>query len=128
MRTLTKLAATVVIVAALVGACGSDKKGSAATGSKPPVAVAAYDTLKYDATKFDGSADAKSLVRFQLTNQGALQHSLLVEGHERDLRLVVTSKGATDEGSIKLDPGSYTIYCDVAGHRAAGMEADLTVK
>ncbi len=27
----------------------------------------------------------------------------------------------------QLPAGTYTIYCDITGHRAAGMEATLTV-
>ena len=36
--------------------------------------------------------------------------------------------GGTSRVSIRLTPGTYTYYCTVAGHRAAGMKGRLTVR
>lgn len=59
-------------------------------------------------------------------NEGDIFHTWVVEGLEDALKLE-TPGGATDSGVISLEPGDYTFYCDVPGHRAAGMEASLTV-
>lgn len=59
-------------------------------------------------------------------NEGAIFHTWVVEGFEDVLKLE-TPGGAADRDVIALDPGDYTFYCDVPGHRAAGMEANLTV-
>ena len=32
-----------------------------------------------------------------------------------------------DSGKVELAAGTYTIYCTIPGHRAAGMEATITV-
>ena len=36
--------------------------------------------------------------------------------------------GEPSTGSISLEPGRYILYCDVAGHRESGMEAQLLVE
>ena len=33
----------------------------------------------------------------------------------------------TKAAAVELAAGTYTIYCDIAGHRQAGMEAKLVV-
>ena len=40
----------------------------------------------------------------------------------------IVSNGGTSTVSATLKPGSYTFYCSVDGHRAAGMVGTLTVK
>jgi uncharacterized cupredoxin-like copper-binding protein len=41
--------------------------------------------------------------------------------------LAVNPAKQRDSGKVELAPGAYTIYCTVPGHRAAGMEATITV-
>ncbi len=65
-------------------------------------------------------------VKFDLSQVGVHEHTLMVEGREDEMRLVVVD-GSTDSGSLDLQPGRYILYCDIAGHRSSGMEARLTV-
>lgn len=59
-------------------------------------------------------------------NDGTLQHTLLFD-NVGGFKLSVASKGAKAEGIVKLEPGTYTYYCDVPGHRPGGMEGTMTV-
>jgi plastocyanin len=55
-----------------------------------------------------------------------LLHDLTVEGLDVH---VAAEKGTTEEGGLRADePGRYTFYCTVEGHRANGMEGTLVVE
>jgi plastocyanin len=40
----------------------------------------------------------------------------------------IAQPGSTSTVSLNIKPGTYTFYCPVPGHRAAGMEGTLTVR
>ena len=127
------LAAVVVGSTVLVG-CGDDDTAtptSTMADESDGVSEQAASRLEFTAVDIDyRRAEATASpgeVRVTLTNEGTIEHSWLVEGHEDDLRLYVPTSGATDEGTFTLGPGAYTFYCDIPGHRAAGMEGTLTV-
>ncbi|MGH9084016.1 MAG: plastocyanin/azurin family copper-binding protein [Acidimicrobiales bacterium] len=110
----------------VVTGCGDsdDDGGGDAAGDCSPVAssltVGALDELAFDAESYDADAGC---IEVTYENEGSVAHTLLVDG-ESGFKLAV---GDTDTGTIELDAGEYTLYCDVAGHQAAGMEATLTV-
>lgn len=62
----------------------------------------------------------------RLVNEGLLFHDVTVE-ELGDRTVVGASGGETAEGRVELEPGTYTYYCSVPGHRLAGMEGTLEV-
>ena len=60
-----------------------------------------------------------------ITNEGAVVHNLSVEGSATPM---LDSGGRATLDLAGLEPGSYTLICEVSGHAAAGMEATLTVE
>jgi plastocyanin len=65
-------------------------------------------------------------VAITLTNVGKIQHTLVVE-EDPSFTKLDTQAGQSATGTLNAKPGTYTLFCDVPGHRAAGMEAKLTV-
>lgn len=66
------------------------------------------------------------LIKIAEVNDGRIPHTLVLEGVP-DLKLAVAGRGQRDEATVGLKPGTYTYYCDVPGHRQAGMEGVLVV-
>lgn len=110
----------------LTGCGGGDESASDDGASATPadVVVRGNDALKWDQKQYAGKAGA---IKIQLVNDGTLPHTLLIEKVSAFKKLSVTGKGQTATGTATLEPGTYTIFCDVAGHRSAGMEATLVV-
>lgn len=125
-RTLT-IAALVTLPVGLLAACGDEDDGGGATApaSVPEGAllVEALDSLDFDRDQYRAEAGE---VTFVYENKGSLPHTLLIEGIDEDEFFLEV--GDTDTGSVELEPGTYTLYCDVPGHQAAGMEATLVVE
>ena len=55
-------------------------------------------------------------------------HTLAIDDPKYQAFLLGTSTGTQHSAKVKFAPGTYTIYCTVPGHRAAGMQATITVK
>jgi plastocyanin len=86
------------------------------------VVVQAFDTLTFDKPSYDGKAD----LTIGLFNQSASHHTLLIEG-KKGFKLEVFKARDGVVADIRLGHGTYTIYCELPGHRAAGMEAKLVI-
>jgi uncharacterized cupredoxin-like copper-binding protein len=86
------------------------------------VVVQAFDTLKFDKGEYEGKSD----LTIGLFDQGLMDHTLLIEGQD-DFKLEVVRQGDAAIGDILLRRGTYTIYCELPGHRAGGMEATLVI-
>ena len=89
----------------------------------PDVVIAAFD-LGFRPKEAQAAAGE---VRIELVNEGATAHTLVFDGVAPGFKLSVPSKGAKDVKPVELEPGAYTFFCDIPGHRQAGMEGQLTV-
>ena len=66
-------------------------------------------------------------VEVTLDNDGRALHDVTFE-ELGDETVVSVPGGETATGTVALESGTYTYYCSVPGHRAAGMEGQLTVE
>ena len=64
---------------------------------------------------------------FVVKNAGKIQHDLAVQGGAVNAKTPLINPGSTAKVTVKLPAGTYTLYCTVPGHKAAGMVAKLTV-
>lgn len=60
-----------------------------------------------------------------LDNHDLYEHSFDVD--ELDLHVAMTANGRTEFTFTPSEAGTYTIYCNVPGHREAGMVSSLVV-
>lgn len=67
---------------------------------------------------------------FTVTNTGREVHNLFIEGPgvQRGPAEGTIAQGASTSFEATLQPGSYTLYCPVAGHRERGEELTLVIK
>jgi len=65
---------------------------------------------------------------FDVHNVGKIPHDLTIEGPKvGGKKTTLIKPGGAAKLTVALEKGSYTVYCSVPGHRAAGMSAKLTV-
>ena len=76
-------------------------------------------------------ADAKSpagSVQFKSENPQSTPHDIAITGNGVDDKGEIVTSGGTSEFTADLEPGEYTFFCSVPGHREGGMEGKLTVE
>jgi uncharacterized cupredoxin-like copper-binding protein len=120
-RRLGALAAGAALV---LGACSS----GGSTAAPPPDAnlvIEAHD-IRFDKKAYTAQPGAVKIAYVSKANQ---THTLVVldaQKHEIGDKLRVVP-GKVVGGTYDLPAGSYRLVCDIPGHEAAGMWADLTV-
>lgn len=90
------------------------------------VSVSAGPGLSFNGVQFTGNYQAKAGV-VQIDYGGDSGHTLAIQNPKYAGFLLESSAGGKKSGKVKLPAGTYTIYCTVPGHEAAGMKATLTV-
>jgi plastocyanin len=139
-RVLPLLLVLVASVLALA-ACGGGSSSSSATtaaatgggattggggggGSTVKVAADPSGALKFDQTDLTATAGS---VTIDFTNMSSLPHNVTLEGNGVSAEGTDTITGSSTTKTFDLQPGTYTFYCSVDSHRAAGMEGKLVV-
>jgi plastocyanin len=104
---------------------GDNTDASAAPGGGNELTLAAdASQLAFDKDALEASAGS---VTITMDNPSSLPHNVAVKGGGVDEKGDVVGKGEQSTVTADLKAGSYTFYCSVAGHEAAGMKGTLTV-
>jgi uncharacterized cupredoxin-like copper-binding protein len=143
IRRKAALIGTAGLAAVALAACGSSSSTSststpAATTPAAPATSSATATttdhlsadpsgaLKFNVKTLHAKAGKVTLVMANPSSSG-VPHGISVEGHGVDQDGAVVNAGGTSMVSVTLKPGTYSFYCPVPGHKAAGMEGTLVV-
>src|SRR5690242_14988245 len=143
-------ASAVVAVAALavvgLAACGSSSSNSTTAASAPAstssnaaggggakggtstvnVSTPSGGSLAYDQKTLSAKSGS---VTVDFNNQQPLQHDVAIaDSSGKVLGQTDLVSSGTANTTVQLQPGTYTFYCTVPGHREAGMQGTLTVK
>ena len=123
-RALWLMALFAVLTAVLATVAAVRAGGSAEAVADEGGPVSANIELSEWAISGDLTVDPGDLT-ITLSNTGTMVHNLVFENGPRSVDINPGETVTMEVG--ELEPGTYTVLCDIAGHRAAGMEALLVV-
>lgn len=88
----------------------ADPSGALAFTKTALTSTAGSDTIKFD-------------------NESSTGHNVYIEDADgNNVAEIETITGSSATTVADLKPGTYTFYCDIPGHREAGMEGTIAVK
>jgi plastocyanin len=140
-RRLLLLMLTTLALVVAVAACGGDDDddgggepaaeetttedtGGGGGGETLMLAADPGGDLSFDQTELSAAAGALTI---ELMNESGIPHNVEVEGNGVEEVSETITEGSTSL-NLDLEPGEYTYYCAVPGHREGGMEGTLTVE
>jgi plastocyanin len=134
-------------ISACGGSSGSSSSASSSAAASPPATsstAAAGSSSGSASASLSIAADPSGALKFtkstltakagtvtiSFTNSSPLAHNLTVQKGTSGavVGATPTFMGGTKTLTLKLKAGTYTFYCSVPGHRAAGMQGTLTVQ
>ncbi len=114
--------ATLVIAAAVVAIAGQGLAAPAPARIEVKAREFLFDPKDLSARPVE--------VTFAVKNEGSIEHNFVIEDANRRTvaQIPVIEVGKTEELKVTLRPGSYTIACNLPGHKDAGMVGTLRVQ
>ena len=114
---------------------GVASRASVAPAADPVGTMAAGGTTAVTAieTEFHIALSKKSFApgtyKFTAVDKGHLQHNLVIDGPGVNMAKTagLLSPGQSASVTVTLRKGSYDIFCGVPGHKAEGMNVNITV-
>jgi uncharacterized cupredoxin-like copper-binding protein len=123
-----KLGVCALAVALALAACGGDGgEGKAPSGGQPVATIDVRET-EFKLDPANPKIEKPGVVEFKVQNAGQTVHALEVEGPKGEVETEEIQPG--DSATLRADlsePGEYTWYCPVGGHKDEGMEGKITV-
>lgn len=104
---------------------GSKSGGGGGKSTNLTVTADSSGQLKFDKSKLSAKGGN---VTITMDNPSPVEHAIAVEGSGIDKKGSPVGMGGKSTVTAALKPGTYTFYCPVDGHKAAGMQGTLTVK
>lgn len=135
-KRLTALAVLAIGVLAAAGCGGgSSSSSSAPAATTPATGTSGGSTVEIDVADngfmfTTTSATAKAgTVTIKSKNPQSVAHDIAIKSDDGSVDEVgdEVSDGGVSTVTVDLEPGTYTYYCSVPGHEAAGMKGVLTV-
>ncbi len=123
--------AAMITAVEIFGAEGEAKANTEAPAQQAgPAATVQVREREFKITPSPAAIAAAGKVTFVVENTGKIQHDLALEGAgvPASTKTPLISPGQSAKLTVTLAAGTYTLYCTVPGHRAAGMVAKLVVK
>lgn len=134
IRRILLLLLAAVALSLAVAACGGDDdeadepaaeettEDTGGAGTTLELAADPGGGLSFDPETLDATAGP---ITINLTNDAQIPHNVAIDGTDS---VSETVTGASTSLNLDLEPGEYTYYCAVPGHREGGMEGTLTVE
>ena len=102
----------------------------AAGGGKPAVESNGAIEVDADATGqlafvTDSAQGKPGEITIKMGNKSGTPHDIVIDGKGKG---EIVQNGGVSQFKADFTAGTYTFYCSVPGHRAAGMQGKLTVK
>src|SRR5215217_2803565 len=112
-----------------VGGGGGAENAQAPSGAKESV----LKTIRVKETEFvlkpaEITLEKPGTYLFKAVNSGGTVHALEVEGQGIEEETEEIQPAQSAELKVKLEAGTYELYCPVDGHKEEGMEGKIIVK
>jgi plastocyanin len=105
---------------------GAGKSESGGEGSTIKFEAEAGGMLMFEEKSATAEAGNDTI---DFNNPSAVPHNVAIEDSSgKTIAETETITESETSTTVELEPGTYTFYCSIPGHRQAGMEGTLTVK